>query len=158
MTTGTRSEWQNETVKVGALTCPPLIVPDAATYTVLAENSGRVHFLPNLTADITISLPAPQAGLDFTFAYAGVAADAQDWIINTTGNTAYYLGGVVHLDTDANSAADEVVPIAGDGNSNSRLTVLTPNPGTWVRLICDGTLWYLVGAVASVTVPAFADQ
>ena len=155
---GTQSIWQEETVKAGALHVPVLAVPDAATYTVLAENTGRVHAIPNLTADITITLPAAQAGLDYTFIYSGVAADAQDWLIDTRSNTNYFVGGLAHLDTDANSAGDEVVPIAGDGNSNSKLNVLVPGPGTWVRCICDGTLWHLVGAVVGATVPTFADQ
>ena len=33
-------------------------VPDAATYTVLAADSGKIHSMPDLTADCTITLPA----------------------------------------------------------------------------------------------------
>ena len=36
-------------------------VPDAATYTVKADNSGLVHYMPDLSADITITLPTPKA-------------------------------------------------------------------------------------------------
>lgn len=133
-------------------------IPDAATYTVLAANSGKPHVLPDLTADITIDLPTPASGLEFEFYYKGVAADAQDWIFDTGSNTNYFVGGLVHLDTDANAAGDEVVPIAGDGNSNSKLTVLTPDVGTRVKFISDGTLWIVSGYAVSATVPAFADQ
>lgn len=135
-----------------------IVVPDAATYTVLAKNSGKMHIIPGLTADCTISLPVPQDGLAFEFVYGGVAADAQDWVIDTGSNTNYYLGGLLHADHDAGSAGDELVPIAGDGNSNSKLTVLTPHVGTRVSLFCDGTNWYLSGYVVSATVPTFADQ
>lgn len=133
-------------------------VPDAATYTVLAANSGKPHYIPNLTADTTLSLPTAASGLDFTFIYAGVAADAQDWAIDTGSDTNFYLGGVVHLDTDAGSAGDEVVPVAGDGNSNSILNVLVPHVGTSVRVTCDGTNWILSGSVVGATAPTFADQ
>lgn len=135
-----------------------VFVADATTYTVLASNSGKTHVLPDLTANITITLPAVQAGLEYEFVYKGVAADGQNWVIDTGSDTNYYLGGLVHLDHDAGSAGDEVVPIAGDGNSNSKLTVVTPSVGTVVKMVCDGTNWILSGFVNSATVPSFADQ
>jgi hypothetical protein len=137
------------------ITYVPVSVPDAATYTVRAENSGLTHYIPNLTADITITLPAPKAGLWFEFAYSGVAADAQDWIINTGSDTNYFDGGLQFIDNDT----DVVAPIAGDGNSNSKLTVLTPDVGTRIRVESrNGTLWTLSGFVGSATIPSFADQ
>lgn len=133
-------------------------ISDATTYTALAANSGKTHAVPNLTATCTVSLPTAAAGLEYSFIYAGVAADAQNWVIDTGADANYFLGGLVHLDTDAGSAGDEIVPIAGDGNSNSKLTVVTPDVGTRVDLVCDGTNWILSGSVVSATVPSFADQ
>lgn len=133
-------------------------IADATTYAVLAANSGKPHVLPDLTATCTITLPTPASGLDFEFLYRGIAADAQNWVINTGSDTNYFVGGLVHLDADSGTGADEIVPIAGDGNSNSKLTIVTPNVGTRVRAICDGTLWILTGSVVSATVPSFADQ
>lgn len=141
-------------MKVGV----PVSVTDAATYTALAYNSGKVHVMPNLTASCTITLPTEEAGLSFEFWYGGTAADAQNWVIVTTGNTNYFIGGVTHLDADAGSSGDEVVPVYADGNSNSKLTVTKPEVGTKVRMVCDGTNWYVNGVVTSATAPAFADQ
>lgn len=141
-------------VKVGV----PVSVTDAATYTMLAKNSGKIHVVPDLTADITISLPTVEAGLSYEFWYGGAASDAQDWLIDTGSDTNYFIGGVTHLDDDAGSAGDEVVPVYADGNSNSKLTVLTPDTGTRVVLVCDGTNWYLNGFVVSSGAPSFADQ
>jgi hypothetical protein len=90
--------------------------------------------------------------------YGGAASDVQDWLIDTGSNTNYYIGGVTHLDDDAGSAGDEVVPVYSDGNSNSKLTVLTPDCGTSVKLYCDGTNWYVNGFVVASTAPSFADQ
>ncbi len=130
-------------------------VSDAATYTIKAENSGLVHWMPNLTADITITPPTPKAGLWFEFAYAGAAADAQGWIIDTGSNANYFKGGVLHADLDG----DTVDPIRSDGNSNSIFTVLVPDVGTRIRLEClDDTTWNVCGYVASATAPTFADQ
>lgn len=133
-------------------------VPDAATYSALAANSGKPHIMPNLTATCTITLPTPASGLDFEFIYGGVAADAQNWVIDSGSNTNCFTGGLVHLDTDAGDAGDEVVPIAGNGSSNSKLTIVTPTVGTRVRCISNGTLWILNGQAVSATVPSFADQ
>lgn len=133
-------------------------IGDSTTYTVLTANSGKPHIIPNLTGDLTITLPTPAAGLEYRFIYTGVAADAQDWIIDSGSNTNYFLGGLIHADTDAGSAGDEIVAVAGNGSSNSKCTVLTPESGTEVSLVCDGTLWILSGTVASATAPTFADQ
>lgn len=133
-------------------------VPDNASYAVLAANSGKPHIIPDQTATVTLTLPAVASGLEFTFIFAGITADAQDWIINTGADANYFLGGLVHLDTDADAAGDEVVPIAGDGNSNSKCTIKTPNVGTRINVLCDGTHWVLSGYSVSATVPSFADQ
>lgn len=135
-----------------------IAIPDAATYTVLAANSGKVHTLPNLTADIVITLPAVSAGLEYTFVYAGVAADVQDWQFDTGSDTNFYLGGLVHMDTDAGSAGDEIVPVAPDGDSNSKANILVPDVSTKVSMVCDGTNWILDGTVVSATAPTYADQ
>jgi len=130
-------------------------IPYAATYTLLAENSGKTHVFPNLTADIVVALPAEAAGLEYTFIYGGVAADAQDWQFNSGSNTNYFLGGILVFDT---AAGDEVGFFAPDGNSNSKFNVLTPDVGTRVNLLCDGTLWYISGFINSATDATFADQ
>lgn len=136
----------------------PVVIPDAATYTVKDYHSGCLHILPNLTADIVITLPTPSAGLTYRFWYGGAAADAQDWLLDTTSNTNYFVGGGVHLDEDAADA--EAASVYSDGNSNSKLTVLTPAAGTWVEIISNGTVWYVNACVvsASASALAFADQ
>lgn len=137
------------------VTYVPVSIPDATTYTVLAKNSGLMHYIPDLTSTCTISLPTPKAGLWFEFAYSGIAADAANWVIDSGSNTYYFIGGLMFCDQDG----DALAPIAGDGNSNSKLTVVTPEPGTKIRVeSANGTTWNLSGYVLSATVPSFADQ
>jgi hypothetical protein len=131
-------------------------IADGTTYTVLAANSGKVHTLPDLTSTITLTMPTPVAGLTYEFWYRGVAADAQNWVIDTGSNTNYFLGGLMFADHD--SAGVEIAPIAGNGSSNSKLTVVTPDVGTWVKVVANGTQWILNGYVNSATIPSFADQ
>lgn len=133
-------------------------VGDVATYAVLAKDSGRVHSIPGLTADLVLTLPAVAKGLNYKFVYAGIVPDAEDWQFTTGADANFYLGGLVHVDIGAGSSGDEIVPIAGDGNSNSRVNILVPTVGTEVSMVCDGLNWILSGTVVGETLPTFADQ
>lgn len=132
-------------------------VTDADT-AISAANTGKPHLVANVSADRTFTLPTPAAGLDFEFIATVGAADGHDWIINTGSDTNYFVGAIVHLDSDAQDAADELVLVPPDGNSNSKLQINLPQGGTVVRVVCDGTLWVVSGFAMSVTAPAFADQ
>lgn len=133
-------------------------VTDAATYAVLAADSGKIHIMPNFTASCTLTLPTAAAGLEYVFIGKAVAADAQDWIIKSPSATNYFLGGVSFADTDAGAGADEIhAGIWSNGSTNDFLTVVTPGAGTRIHVICDGTNWIVNGQVFSATVPAFSD-
>ena len=142
--------------KYGAENLGLVKVPDATTYTMLAADSGKIHVCPDLTADCTLSFPTEAVGLVFEFWYGGTAADAQDWIFTTGSDTNYFVGGAHHNDTDGELSA----VIDGNGSSNSKMSILTPECGTWVKFVCDGLKWYVNGNIASATNTAivFADQ
>lgn len=130
-----------------------------ADYAFLLANSGKPHLIDNVSADRTFDLPAgAPAGADFWLIAKVGAADGHDWIIDAQSDTNFFLGGVVHLDSDAQDAADEIVLVAPDGNSNSKLQINLPQGSTELRFIGDGTNWIVSGRVLSTTAPAFADQ
>jgi len=130
---------------------------DTTTYTALAANTGKTHVIPELTGNLTVSLPAAAAGLEYTFIMGGVATEGQNWIFNTTSATNYYVGGLQHLDSDEPGSGSTLVPVYPDGNSNDVMTIITPQAGTRVHLVCDGTTWVVNGVVFSATAPTFAD-
>ncbi len=132
-------------------------VTDADT-AISAANSGKPHLVANVSADRTFTLPSAAAGLDFEFIATVGAADGHDWIISTGSDTNFFLGAVTHLDSDANSAADEIVSVAPNGSSNSKLQVNLPEGNTVIRCICDGTNWTVMGQAVSTTAPTFANQ
>ena len=133
-------------------------VTDAATYTVLAANSGKIHIMPNFTASCTLALPAVSAGLEYTFISKAVAADAENWIFQAAAAAQFFLGGSSFADTDAGAAADEIhAGLYSNGSTNDFFTVVTPAAGTRVYMICDGTNWIVNAQVFSATVPAFSD-
>lgn len=130
-------------------------VPDAATYTVLAADSGKTHVLPNFTANCTLTLPTAASGLEYTFIGKAVAADAQNWIFAAG---VPYIGGLTFVDNDAGAGADEMhAGVFPNGSSNDNMTIVTPSAGTIIDLICDGTNWIVNGFINSATVPTFAD-
>lgn len=132
----------------------PVSIPDATTYTVLAENSGRDHIFPDFTSSCTITLPAAAEGLRYRFLYGGVAADAQNCLIDTGPTTDPFLGAVLWLDSD--NTGNNVGVVASDGNDDDVLTMVTPAPGTMIDLYCDGDKWRLLfSVVVSATTPTF---
>ena len=118
-----------------------------------ATHSGRILAVPAVTANRTITLPAPVAGSSFKFIYAGAAEETENLIIVTPGNSNFFIGNVQHLDTDADN-----VSIYADGNSNSKLT-LTDFGSMEINIVAkDSTNYYIWGNVVSEDAPAFADQ
>lgn len=136
----------------------PVSLADGEVTLTNATHSGRILIVPDGSQDNTYTLPSPVAGAHFQFVYGGGAADATDFIIDAGSDTNYFIGGVVHLDADAGSAGDEVVPVYSDGNSNSKLQVNVPGAAHIHVLAVDDTNWQIWGTVASAAAPAFADQ
>ena len=118
-----------------------------------ATHSGRTLVVPALSANRTITLPAPVAGATFKFIYAGAAEEAENLIIITPGNSNFFLGNVQHLDTNADN-----VGVYANGSSNSKLT-LTDFGSMEINIVGkDSTNYYIWGNVVSEDAPAFADQ
>ena len=134
----------------------PLTVADGTTYTFKGINSGKIHLIPDLTADCTFTLPAVEAGLCYQLCYTGAAADVQDWIINTAATDELFKGGIVFHDENIGGAGIEVLAVYADFSNDDTFTVLTPQVGTDVYLVSDGTSWIVNGTVVSDTVPTFA--
>ena len=134
----------------------PIAIPDGTTYTVDANHTGKVHIIPDLSANMAITLPAAYAGLSFEFWYGGAAADAEDFTLATAATTSLFKGGVVHLDHNAGAAGIEVVAVYADASDDDLLTVDIPEAGTCIKVVSDGTHWWINGTVVSDTAPVFA--
>jgi hypothetical protein len=118
-----------------------------------ATHSGRTLVVPALASNRTITLPAPVAGAHFKFIYGGAAEEAENLIIITPGNTNFFIGGVIHLDSNADN-----VSVYSDGNSNSKLTLTDFGLFEINILAKDSTNYYIWGQAEGADVPAFADQ
>jgi hypothetical protein len=131
----------------------PVSLSDGDVTLTNATHSGRVLLVPDGGQDNTYTLPAPIAGSVFRFVYAGGAADATDALVLTPGNTNFYIGGITHLDTNADN-----VTVFSDGNSNSSIQLNVPQAFDITIVGKDTTNYQIFGTVTSTTVPAFADQ
>jgi hypothetical protein len=83
------------------------------------------------------------------------AADGHDVIIAAgTGNSIFFKGQVVHLDTTADENATVVF---SDQNSNENLQLNVPASYDITLVGVSATVWMVSGWVAAATVPAFSD-
>ena len=131
----------------------PVSLSDGNVTLTNATHSGRILLVPDGSQDNTYTLPAPIAGSMFRFVYAGGAADATDALIITPGNTNFYIGQVVHLDTNADN-----LTVFSNGSSNSSVQLNVPQAFDITIIGLNTTNYQIFGTVTSTTVPAFADQ
>ena len=131
----------------------PVSLSDGNVTLTNATHSGRILLVPDGAQDNTYTLPAPIAGSMFRFVYAGGAADATDALIITPGNTNFYIGQVVHLDTNADN-----LTVFSNGSSNSSVQLNVPQAFDITIIGLNTTNYQIFGTVTSTTVPAFADQ
>lgn len=142
------------TLNASGMQVTPVSLADGDATLTGAVNGGRVNLVPNGTQDNTYTLPAPEAGLYFSFVYAGGAADATDFILDTGSDTNFFVGGVAFHDTDDGA----VSLVFSDGNSNSILQVNVPAAAQIHVLGLDDTNYQVWGTVVGATAPAFSDQ
>ena len=134
----------------------PVILTDASASLTEATHAMRTVVTIDNSADRTFTLPTPIAGMEFKFIYGHTAADDYDIIISAgTGNSIYFVGGVVHHDTDQTGQTSAMV--ISDGNSNETLQLNVPSAYDITLVGISSTIWMCSGWVCSTTAPAFAD-
>jgi hypothetical protein len=131
----------------------PVTLGDEDKTLTNATHSGRLLVVPAITGNRTITLPSPVAGSHFKFIYGGAAEEAENVIFDTGANANYFIGGIVHIQSDADSST-----VYSDGNSNSKLT-LTDFGCSEINIMAkDSTNWLIWGWSEGADAPAFADQ
>ena len=131
----------------------PVSLSDGNVTLTNATHSGRLIVVPAITANRTITLPSPVAGSHFKFIYGGAAEETENLIFDTGADANYFIGGVVHADSNADN-----VTVYADGNSNSKLT-LTDFGGMEINIMAkDSTNWLIWGFTEGADAPAFADN
>ena len=143
----------NFTLNSSGLIATPVALSDAAVTLANTTHGGRVIVVPAIAANRTITLPSPSEGVYFKLVYGGAAEEAENLILLTPGNSNFFLGGIVHLDSNADN-----VSVYSNGSSNSSLT-LTDFGVFEINVVAkDSTNYYIWGYQEGADVPAFADQ
>ena len=123
----------------GTLAAKQLTEVVVATNVIAATESGSVFFL-NAATEFVSTLPAPAAGLYFTFIVTAAPSGA-DYTIVTTSSSNIIKGQVYTV--DVNSATDPDFEVTG-GDTISFVSAKAV-AGDRVDVYCDGTNWFAYG-------------
>ena len=118
-----------------------------AASTLTAADSGRTFFL-NSATEFATTLPAPSAGLSFSFVVTAAPSGASYTIV--TGSSANIIKGVQFTAEDAGGSGDS-------GTADDTITFVDGQAvaGDRVDLVCDGTNWFAYGFTKLVAALTF---
>ena len=126
-----------------------------ANASISTGNSGKIHYIDNVSADRTFTLPTAAAGLRYEFWSTVAAADGHDWIIVAASAADFLIGGILFVDSDIAGSSSEVILSAPNNTDDHTIQVNLPSVGTWLKFYCDGTNWFISGMVFSTTAPTY---
>ena len=107
------------TLDGNGLQVTPVALADTTAISLTATaHGGRTSVVPALSANCTLTLPSPSAGVFFKLVYGGAAEETENLIIDTGSDTNFYLGGIVHLDSNADNVSywRKIQPIGISGD------------------------------------------
>lgn len=113
-----------------------------AANVITAAESGSVYFL-NSATEFASTLPAPAAGLTFTFIVSAAPSGAS-YTITTDSSANIIVGNSASAEDAAGSCDFEIT-----GCDTISFVDGKAVKGDWVKVWCDGTNWYATG-IASV--------
>ena len=145
---------------------PVIALTNVATIakSLLASDSGALVTVDpstNSATTVTVTLPSPEVGLEYTFAITADAGNANaDVIIQTSDNAVDFRGMLTQGNAaNATSASQTVLEL-----SNSTITfdasVSTTFGNTVFTCVCDGSHWVTTGnstAVSGTTNPVLSN-
>ena len=111
---------------------------DAVT-TLSEVDSGKTIFLDSAT-EFAVTLPKVKAGLNFTFVVKAAPSGASYTVVTNDGEPAMY-GQIYTTDVNAEADADFNIVSASTLTFADGVSVV----GDSLRLISDGTYWYVKG-------------
>jgi hypothetical protein len=142
------------TLDTNGMQVTPVALADTTAISLTATtHGGRVAVVPALSANCTLTLPSPSAGVYFKLIYGGAAEETENLIITTGSTTNFFIGGIVHLDSNADNTS-----VYADGDSNFILTLTDFGLFEINILAKDSTNWYIWGNQEGADAPAFSDS
>lgn len=124
-----------------------------ATSSLTGLDSAEYIFMEAGSDDVVISLPVDLiAGLELTFIQSNASAGSTCRITpSSSSKIVGYVSQQEGANADATTADGLVSVLDGAAGKYVQLTKATGHQGDWIKLICDGTDWYVVGGVGTFT-------
>jgi len=115
-----------------------------AASTLGSGDSGKVFFLNSATG-FTTTLPdcSGNAGFHVTFVVKAAPSGA-NYVVSSASSSDYILGSV------SAGAADDVADTSDGSDTNINFIDGQAVAGDYVKLVCDGSAWYIVGGLGKV--------
>ena len=116
-----------------------------AASTLGVGDSGKIYFL-DLAAGFTTTLPAASgnAGWNATFVVKTAPSGTSNYVVSSASSSDYVLGSV------SAGAADDAADTSDGTDTQVNFIDGSAVAGDWVKLICDGSAWYIVGGLGKV--------
>ena len=119
----------------------------AAASTLNAADNGKTILMAAGEDDVVITLPALEIGLELTFVQTNASAAETCRITPVGGSIIGYVSQQEGEDANATTADGLVSVLDGGDNKYIQLDKATGHKGNYIKLICDGSDWYVVGGI-----------
>ena len=115
-----------------------------AASTLGSGDNGKIFFL-NSATEFTTTLPAcsGNAGYSATFVIKAAPSGA-NYVVSCASSSDYVLGSL------SAGAADDVADTSDGTDTQVNFVDGSAVVGDWIKLVCDGSAWYIVGGLGKV--------
>ena len=114
-----------------------------------SADSGKTILMKASADDLVISLPTLAKGLELTFVQTKATAGSTFRINSVAGkiigSVSQHEGG----NADATTADGLISVLDGGVNKYIQLTKATGHQGDFIKIVCDGTSWFVVGGIGT---------
>ena len=122
------------------------------TASLASIRSSEYIFMEAGADNVVISLPIDLIpGLEYTFVQVKATAGETCRITPIDSKIIGYVGKQEGGNADATTADGLVSVIDGDDGKYVQLTKATGHQGDYIKLVCDGSDWFIVGGVGLYT-------
>jgi hypothetical protein len=125
-------------------------IKEITAATTLGNVDHGKTILMNAGADnVVITLPALAKGLEFTFVQTKASAGSTCRITPVGGKIIGYVSQQEGGNADATTADGLTSVLDGADNKYVQLTKATGHQGNFIKIVCDGSDWFVVGGIGT---------
>ena len=122
-----------------------------AATTLTSADHGKNIFMSAGAANVVITLPALEKGIELTFIQKNASGGETCRITPVGGKIIGYVGQQEGENADATTADGLVSVMDGGDNKYVQLIKATGHLGDYIKILCDGSDWYVIGGIGDFT-------